>query len=71
MHKSEVQQGQQLIAIVGSLCQNTSCGDDLDGVVQNYEIMTTSTMCTKQENTINALGSLDNVGMPSLLGDTP
>jgi hypothetical protein len=33
MHKSEVQQGQQLTTKLGGVCQNTSCGDDLDGVV--------------------------------------
>ncbi len=47
MHKSEVQQGQQLTTIFGSICQNTSYGDDLDGVVQNCEIMATSTKCIK------------------------
>jgi hypothetical protein len=71
MHKSEVQQGQQLTTTVGSICQYTSCGDDFDGVVQNFKIMATSTMCIRQENNINALRSLDNVGMPSLLRDTP
>jgi hypothetical protein len=46
MHKSEVQQGQQLTLALGGVCQNTSCGD-LDGVVQNYEIVaTTTTTCT-------------------------
>jgi hypothetical protein len=29
-----------------------------------------ATTCIEQENNINALGSLDNVGMLSLLGDT-
>jgi len=33
--------------------------------------MATTTTCTRQENNINALGSLDNAGMPSSLGDTP
>jgi hypothetical protein len=44
MHKSEVQQGQQLTLALGGVCQNISCGD-LDGVVQNYEIVATTT-CT-------------------------
>jgi hypothetical protein len=30
-----------------------------------------ATMCIRKENNINALGSLDNVDMLSLLGDTP
>jgi len=29
MHKSEVQQGQQLTAKLGGVCQNTSCGVEL------------------------------------------
>ncbi len=33
MHKNEVQQGQQLTTTIGGVCQNTSCGDDIDGVV--------------------------------------
>lgn len=30
---------------LGGVCQNISCGD-LDGVVQNYEIVATTTTCT-------------------------
>jgi hypothetical protein len=46
MHKSEVQQGQQLTLALGGVCQNTS--GDLDGVVQHYEIVATTitTTCT-------------------------
>ncbi len=65
-----MQQGQQLTTTIGGVCENTSCGDS-NGAVQNYEIMAITTTCIKQKNTINALNLLDNVNMPSLLGDTP
>jgi hypothetical protein len=71
MHKNEVQQRQQWTTIIGIVCQNTSCGGDLDNVVQNCEVMAIATTCTRQENNINAFGSLDNANMPSLLRDTP
>jgi hypothetical protein len=38
MHKSGVQQRQQWTTTIGSVCQNTSCGGDLDGVVQTMRL---------------------------------
>ncbi len=66
-----MQQREQLTTTIGGVCENASCGGVLDGVVQNYEIMAITAMCIKQENNINALNLLDNINMPSLLGDKP
>jgi hypothetical protein len=47
MHNNEMQQGQKLTTTIGGVCQNISCGGDLDGVVQNSEILSTTTTCIR------------------------
>jgi hypothetical protein len=52
MHKSEMQQREQLTTKIGGVCENASCGGDLDGVVQNCEIMAITQHALNKKTTL-------------------